>query len=402
MPPSQAPLSLDGSSPEHEGGPSIRHGDRAGTTTDDAELRAFEAAAAADLLLPFDAHVIGEPVTVTKIRYAGVPRIGLLATCERGERAYEGSLADVVIPPGSAGARFVARYRTWLGFEAAAETARPIEPARPHKVGRDDLTVGEPVELLVLVCKSNALRCRLLGTTREVTLRTAVRDEIPGSIITVTPKKQWTHGRHPYLSGDVSAVRFDATVLGLVPLALRYQGEWEPERTLGGRPHGKRPMFQMEQVIPGAIDDLDSNPIFYDAKEREAAGDHAGARELLTNVLALDPRCLEGHAHLGDQAFRHWPSLALRHYELGVAIGSLTVGVAFDGVLPWGLLDNRPFLRCLHGTGRALFRLGQRDAAAAAFRRLLHVDPADDLRARESLAAVEAGKTWAEMEGVER
>lgn len=368
--------------------------------TDDAELRAFESSAAADLQLPIDAHVIGEPVTVTKIRYAGVPRIGLLATCQRGERAYDVTLAEVVLPPGSAGASFVARYRTWLGFDDAADNDRPPEPARPHKVGSEDITVGKPVELIVLACKSNALRCRLLGTTREVTLRTAVRDEIPGSIITVTPKKQWTHARHPYLSGNVSAVRIDAAVLGLVALALRYEAEGDSESALGGRPHGKRPMFQMEQVIPSAVEDLDSNPIT-EAEERMAAGDYAEAEDILTKVLALDLRCLEAHEHLGDRAFRHFPLLAMRRYQLGVAIGSLTVGADFDGVLPWGLPDNRPFLRCLHGMGRALLRLGQRDAATEAFRRLLRLDPADHLLARESLAAVEAGKTWEEMEGAD-
>jgi hypothetical protein len=379
---------VTGSNPPPE--PLAHVGARA--TTDDADLRAFEASAAADLQLPVDAHVIGEPVTVTKIRYAGVPRIGLLATCQRGERAYDVSLADVVLQPDTAGAGFLARYRTWLGVDAAAVNDPPREPARRHEVESDDITIGKPVELLVLACKSNALRCRLLGTTREVTLRTAVRDEIPGSIITVTPKKQWTHARHPYLSGEVSAVRIDATILGLVPLALRYEGEADSDSGLGGSPHGKRPMFQMEQVIPSAVDDRDSNPIT-EADEREAAGDYAGAEDLLTKVVALDLRYLEAHAHLGDHAFRHLPLLAMRHYELGVAIGSLTVAEDFDGVVPWGLLDNRPFLRCLHGMGRALFRLRQRDAAAEVFRRLLRLDPADHLLARAHLAAVEASKT---------
>ena len=113
-----------GSSPPPE--PFVHVG--AGATTDDAELRAFEASAAADLQLPIDAHVIGETVTVMKIRYAGVPRIGLLATCQRGERAYDVTLAEVVLPPGSAGASFVARYRTWLGFDDAADNDRPPEP----------------------------------------------------------------------------------------------------------------------------------------------------------------------------------------------------------------------------------------------------------------------------------
>lgn len=37
-------------------------------TTDESQLRAFDALAGAELQLPVDAHVIGEPVTMTKIR----------------------------------------------------------------------------------------------------------------------------------------------------------------------------------------------------------------------------------------------------------------------------------------------------------------------------------------------
>lgn len=180
--------------------------------TDDAgALVEFEASARAEVVLPADAHVIGEPVTVTQIRYSGDARGGLLATCKRGDVSYELSLADVVFPAARAGASLVARFRSWLGLPPFVASA--VEGARPHKVDGDDIVVGKLVDLLVLACKSNALRCRLLGSAREVTLRTAVRDEIAGSIITVTPKKQWTHARHPYLSGDVSSVRIDTSVL---------------------------------------------------------------------------------------------------------------------------------------------------------------------------------------------
>lgn len=34
------------------------------------------------------------------------------------------------------------------------------------------------------------------------------------------------------------------------------------------------------------------------------------------------------------------------------------MGLDFDGVLPWGCPDNRPILRCLHGLGLCLWRLG--------------------------------------------
>jgi hypothetical protein len=378
--------------------------------TDEAVLRALEASIAVEIPLPADAHVIGEPVTVARIGGLATARPGLRATCRRHERDHDVSLADVVFPAGSAAAALVVRYRAWLGLDGAP-VEQPHGSASPHKVRADDISLGRPVDLVVLACKSSALRCRLLGTAREVTLRTAVRDEIPGAIITVVPARQWTHARHPYLAGDVTAVRFDAAALGIVPLALRGEGEWDPQEEYWGeegepidqwaRPiiaRGKRPVFELEQVIPGSDPaNVDWDPII-EASERNEAGDREEARDLLLKLLAEDLRCLDAHAHLGNHTFEHWPERALRHYELGVAIGTLSLGEGFEGVLPWGLVDNRPFLRCLHGLGLCAWRLGDLSRAAATFERLLWLNPSDNQGARFNLAAVAAGKTWQELE----
>jgi hypothetical protein len=362
--------------------------------TDDAgTLVDFEASARAEVVLPADAHVIGEPVTVTLVRYSGGARAGLLATCRRGDATYELSLADVVFPAASAGASLVARYRTWLGL--APFDAPTIDAARPHKVEGGDIVVGAPVDLLVLACKSNALRCRLLDSTREVTLRTAVRDEIAGSTITVTPKKQWTHARHPYLSGDVTAVRIDASVLGLVPLAMHRE---DAPHDAGGRDAAGSGRATYRLVPVASSNDDPAAELLLEAQDCIDARDYAEADELLNKVLALDPRHLDAHAMLGERNLASWPTLALHHFELGVAIGSLSVGEDFDGVLPWSLEENRPFLRCLHGLSRALLRCDRREDVATALRRLLRLEPADPLGAGATLAAIEAGKTWRELE----
>ena len=83
--------------------------------------------------------------------------------------------------------------------------------------------------------------------------------------ITVLPAKLWTHTGHPYLSGKVHSRRLDVQALGLVPLGLRPEGDWDPEEEYWGEEgepldewakpivaRGKRPVFEMEQVIPGA------------------------------------------------------------------------------------------------------------------------------------------------------
>jgi hypothetical protein len=283
-----------------------------------------------------------------------------------------------------------------------------IEDARKHDAFT--LVIGEPVELIVLACKSNALRCRVLGTARELTLRTGVRDEVPGEIISVVPTKQWRYARHSYLAGNVRSSRSDVQALGLTPLALHDQGEWSPEEEYWGEAgepiaewakpiiaRGNRAMFELEQVIPGEDpEDFDSDPIL-EASELSAVGHRGEARNLLMDLLAQDLRCVDAHAHLGNLEFDHHPKQAARHYEMGMKIGVLSLGTKFDGVLAWGLVDNRPFLRCMHGLGLCCWRLGQKREAAAVFRKMLWLNPGDNQGARFNLAAVEAGRTWEEM-----
>ncbi len=363
-------------------------------TDDSSALVELEASAHAELRLPTDAHVIGEPVTVTQLRYSGLLRVGLLATCRRGNLEYELNLADVVFPAASAGASLVARYRSWLGFGPLGAAPGP-EVARPHKVESEDIVVGRPVDLVVLACKSNALRCRLLGSSREVTLRTAVRDEVPGSIVTVTPKKQWTHARHPYLSGQVSSVRIDATVLGLEPLALHRE---DAPQSFADRDAAKdgRPVYRLAEIAR-AIDDSGGD-LLLDAQDCIDTRAFAEADKLLHRVLALDLRHLDAHAMLGERNLSGLYTTALHHFELGVAIGSLTVDENFDGALPWGFVENRPFLRCLQGLARALLRCQRREEAVAVLQRLLRLDPGDHLAARAKLTGLESGKTWRELE----
>jgi hypothetical protein len=389
----------------------------AGAKSEDEQLRALEAAARREIALPAEALVVGEPVVAAAIVYGGQPRAGLTARCERGGRRFSVGLADLAFPPGSPGARFVSLYRAWLGLGEIEQPER-VEgamPAPPPTVTRTELVVGEAVDLVVLACRQNALRCRVLGTSHEVTLRTAVRDEIPGAVLTVTPTKQWTHARHPYVSGDITSTRFDVVALGLTPLALHEEGEWDPDDEYWGEEgdpvpawakpiiaRGKRPMFEMEQVVPGADpEDFDSDPIL-EAAELRSAGDRRGAYKLLMGLLAKDLRCLDAHAHLGNLEFDRRPKQAVRHYEVGMMIGAFSLGKDFGGVLPWGLIDNRPFLRCVHGAGLCAWRLGDVRTAKAIFTKMLWLNPSDNQGARFHLAAVQAGKTREEMEGDER
>jgi tetratricopeptide (TPR) repeat protein len=377
---------------------------------DDEQIWAIRQAFEDQVPLPVDAFVIGEPVSVAAIDYDGNTRRGLTATCRREDGTkHTVAASEVVFPEGSAAGRYIAAYRRWLGLEplTRAGAAAPRRPRR-HKAIEEDLDGNGPVDLVALAIRETAARCRILGSGREITLRSPrVWDMVPGEIVTVRARKRWRYAGHPYLSGEIGSRRLDIGALGLLPLGLEEQGMWNPAEEYWGeegepleewaRPivaRGPRPAFEMEQVLPGQDrDDPDDDPILQ-ASELNAGGDPAGARKLLMDLLAADLRCLDAHAHLGNFAFDGRPEQALRHYEVGVRIGELSLGDGFGGALPWGHVDNRPFLRCLNGYGLCLWRLGRSSEAAGVLERMLWLNPSDNQGARLLLPEVRVGQRW--------
>jgi hypothetical protein len=206
--------------------------------SDDEALRAFRQALADRVAVPCDAFVIDEPVSVTAFAYHGNPRRGLIAVCRRTDGSeHVVAAADVVLSPGRPGEQVLAAYRTWLGMgPVPLETSGARRSRRQHKVAAGDLQLGRVIELVALSVKDRAARCRLLASDRVITLRaTRLWKIVPGEIVTVAPRKQWTYAGHPYVSGEITASRLDVAALGLVPLRLERQGTWDLRRSTGER-----------------------------------------------------------------------------------------------------------------------------------------------------------------------
>jgi tetratricopeptide (TPR) repeat protein len=253
---------------------------------------------------------------------------------------------------------------------------------------------------------------RLLESDRIITLRAGdLSDIVPGNIITIKPKKQWRYGGHPYLSGEIQSARLEALALGLVPLGLANMGIWNPEEHYWGEEdepleewerliiaRGPRPMFEMEQVLPGEYDDDPFNDPISQAVDFKHTGKNAEAKKLLMDLCQADLRCLDAHAHLGSLVFDYFPQDAIGHYETGLHIGQLSLGDDFTGVLLWGFTDNRPFLRCMHGYGLCLWRMGRFEEAEHVFDRMLWLNPSDNQGARFLLDEVKKKITWEDSE----
>jgi len=202
------------------------------------------------------------------------------------------------------------------------------------------------------------------------------------------------------------ATRLDPQALGLTPLQLHRYGDWDPAEEYWGEPgdplpawakpivkRGPRPQFEIEQVLPGADPGECSDPII-DSNDLKDSGDLKGAYQILMDLCRADLRCLDAHAHLGNLFFHRSPAFAIRHYEAGVRIGELSLPPDFYGALPWGMVDNRPFLRCLHGYGLCLWRLERFKEAFAVCERMLWLNPSDNQGVRFDTEEVRLRRKW--------
>lgn len=386
-------------------GPAVRI---VGEAEDDSEsLRAFQQAFQDGAATPAKGLVTGEQVTVTGFEYDGNPRRGLTARCRRAQGPeYVVAAWEVDFPIETPGARLVEAYRRWI--DQGQKSAAPARANARRSAGSQVIESNRTLEMAVLSVKKLAVRCRTLESGEVITPRaTHVWSVVPGRILKVTPRRRWISAGNPYLSGVIESTEMNAARLGLVPLRLEERGMWDPAEQYWGeegqpverwaRPiiaRGPRPGYEMEQVLPGYdYQDPEMDPIGQ-AVDCKDAGDVDGAYKILMGLCEADLRCLDAHAHLGNLKFDRNPSEALLHYEAGLRIGELSLPARFDGVLQWGNIDNRPFLRCMQGYGLCQWRLQEFKQAEQVFEQMLWLNPSDNQGVRLLVDDVRKKRRW--------
>jgi hypothetical protein len=273
------------------------------------------------------------------------------------------------------------------------------------------------ISLIVLTTRENIANCKVLETGENILLRLSscqLFEIAPGEIATIDIKKIWEFGGSRYISGELIDHQIKVDLLGLKPLKLTDWEFWDPveefeeerdedDQTIEEADDyykaiinaGKRPCYEMEQVVPGDID-LDADGPILDSIYYKDIGEHGKAQDILMNELIADLRCLDAHAHLGNLYFDSWPEKAITYYNIGIKIGQLSLPESFNGVLLWSLIDNRPFLRCMHGYGLCLWKLKKFEEAEKVFERMLWLNPPDNQGVRFIIYHVKDRKPWRE------
>ncbi|MDZ7801979.1 MAG: hypothetical protein U5K81_14465 [Trueperaceae bacterium] len=257
---------------------------------------------------------------------------------------------------------------------------------------------------------------RAVPAGRTAVIRTGISRElpVPGEWFTLNVEKTWRFGHTPYAKGEVTRCWRDLDAASLPDLRVEEHGTWTLERwlqDLGLTTDDLEPVYDVlrdgrvrrEVELQGVLPDLfspmawEDDPILETIAWREM-GEGFESEKRLCELTRQDLRCLDAHAHLGNQAFPmgevspRWWERARRHYLVGVDLAERVLRE--DDVTPKGLLDNRPYLRCLHGLGLATWALGDAQEGGRVFERLLRRDPSDGAGARFLLQAVRDGLTF--------
>ena len=257
----------------------------------------------------------------------------------------------------------------------------------------------------------------MLETGEKILLRLSsyqLFEIAPGEIATIDIKKVWEFGSNKYISGELLDHQIKIHLLGLKPLDLTDWDFWDPSEEFEEERDendeiieetddyykaiikaGKRPCYEMEQVVPGDTD-LDADGPILDSIYYKNIGEPGKAQDILMDELIMDLRCLDAHAHLGNLMFDSFPEKAITHYKIGMKIGELSLPKDFNGVLLWSLIDNRPFLRCIHGYGLCLWKLKRFEEAEKVFERMLWLNPPDNQGVRLIIYHVKDKKPWRE------
>ena len=98
----------------------------------------------------------------------------------------------------------------------------------------------------------------------------------------------------------------------------------------------------------------------------------------LEDLVVRHPWFIDAHAHIGNSLYdRREFERALGAYERGYALGTAALPAGFEGRVAWRYLENRPFLRAVHGVALSQVRLGRRGDGISTMEKMLAWNPDD-------------------------
>ena len=130
---------------------------------------------------------------------------------------------------------------------------------------------------------------------------------------------------------------------------------------------------------------------YYDAMDYLSEGDHNKALRFLKKALKVDPTYVQTHIGLVAVYESMKNKRMIKEHTKRAFEETKKVFPKWPSELPWGILENRMYLRAICYKADSLLDTGEKDKAIGLYRLLLKLNPDDNQGIRYLLAGVYAG-----------
>lgn len=294
----------------------------------------------------------------------------------------------------------VGRQRHVLLLNAASRAVLMVE-ASPRQTILDRFRERLASFLYTLGVSEDAIR-REVEAAHEITIARTVDRSVVGSMVQIAkdlPVMRGVHDMHDGLPtdgfeidlsfmiqhplGSSSPVDLVRERFGLPPAGEIALTDPPPGSIRVRRAHENEWEFSFPYLEPGAMEAV------WEAMERFNAGFVRTAWLALDRVVRESPECLAAINHLALMSKEAgWSTGSMRLWRHAVAVGRSALPADFQigrDRLPWGILENRSYLRACTGLALALERSGELGEAESLYLEVLALNPDDNQGVRQLL-----------------
>jgi tetratricopeptide (TPR) repeat protein len=159
--------------------------------------------------------------------------------------------------------------------------------------------------------------------------------------------------------------------------------------------------FDLESMSKKEKEDLLDRKFYeflYDGWEALNYGEVVPSRKIFRMIIKKVPECVDayngmGASYLEDGKLKDAHEYYKKAYELTLE----QLGGKIPEELLWGILDNRPYLRAMHGLGLVLWRKNKAREAKEIFETMLRINTNDNQGIRFILQAMDEGLDYEEF-----
>ena len=261
------------------------------------------------------------------------------------------------------------------------------------------------IRLLATKLLSTGFRAKNLETNEVVSVKTSCYRVAEFDTVMFALSKEWTFNKNQYVSGEILENRFDPDSIDIPGHQFREiepydPSEWYSSRELQGfigecMGRGRRMSYEFEDYTGFGFYGPNTDPV-YESTECDTLDERYA---MLMKLFEAYPQCIDAIVHVGYQYLKK--AFYLHHAEncfrTAILVAQKNLPPDFDGIILWSCLNNRPYLRALHGLLLTQWRQGVFEPAAKTACTILRLNPPDNHGVRFLIDKITSHEPYSEV-----